>query len=295
MPFKDIVKPVLSSQTLGRVAKIACIMGLYACLPIAKDYSTFKDWAHTPSDIHAALSLILGCLLVFRTNAAYGRWWEARTLWGSLVNAARNLSIKVVTIGKIRPEDSRFLETMISEFPVALMQHLRHPSSPSSPDGEFRHRPVLIVLNMYEWLNRAKEEGTLDGDDMRAIDLELSRFLDICGACERIARTPFVRSYRIFAQQCIMLFLLTFPWGISGDFHWFTIPLTMILTYFMVGMEIVAEHVEEPFGYDEDDLKLESLCTTIESSTHGVFVSGMQARSAVAARPADYRIKSPVA
>lgn len=282
MPFKDIVSSVVSSPTLGRVTKIALGMGLYACLPIIKDNSPIADWADTPSDIHAALSLILGCLLVFRTNAAYGRWWEARTLWGALVNASRNLSIKLVTIGKVKPSDSRYLETIITEFPVALMQHLRHPSSPMSPDGQFQHRPALLILKLYEWLNNAKKEGNIDGDDMRVVDLELARFMDICGACERIARTPFVRSYRIFAQQCIVLFLLTFPWGISADFHWFTIPITMILTYFMVGMEIVAEHVEDPFGYDEDDLKLEALCTTIESSVHGIFVSGMQSREQTA-------------
>ncbi|MDW9119470.1 bestrophin family ion channel, partial [Legionella pneumophila] len=28
-------------------------------------------------------------------NRAYERWWEARTLWGQLVNASRNLAIKI--------------------------------------------------------------------------------------------------------------------------------------------------------------------------------------------------------
>ena len=37
-------------------------------------------------------SIVLGLLLVFRTNTAYERFWEGRILWGNLVNAIRNLA-----------------------------------------------------------------------------------------------------------------------------------------------------------------------------------------------------------
>ena len=81
-----------------------------------------------------------------------------------------------------------------------------------------------------------------------------------------------MRSYRVFSRQCILLFLLTFPWGIISDFGWWTIPLTTITAYFMIGMEVVAEHVEEPFGIDEDDLDLEGICNTIEHSVKEIFI-----------------------
>jgi putative membrane protein len=111
---------------------------------------------------------------------------------------------------------------------------------------------------------------------MRVIDYELAELMDICGACERIARTPVIRSYRIFARQCIALFLLTLPWGLVNEFKWITVPLTIILSYFMIGMEVVAEHVEEPFGLDEDDLDLEGMCVTIEKSVQYVFADRTQ-------------------
>ncbi len=99
------------------------------------------------------------------------------------------------------------------------------------------------------------------------IDAELAKLMEVCGACERIARTPIVRSFRTFARQCIVLFLLTLPWGIVANSDGGTIPMTTISAYFMLGLEIVAEHVEDPFGEDEDDLDLEGLCQTIERST----------------------------
>jgi putative membrane protein len=57
------------------------------------------------------------------------------------------------------------------------------------------------------------------------------------------------------------------PWGLVQDLRWLTIPVSMILTYFMIGLETIADYVEEPFGYDLDDLDLESLCETIDRTT----------------------------
>ena len=95
--------------------------------------------------------------------------------------------------------------------------------------------------------------------------------MDICGGCERIHRTRIVGSYRTFARQCVLLFLLTLPWGIAHDFGWWTIPITIMSSYFMLGLEIVAEHVEEPFGLDEDDLDLDGMSIKIRQSIEEIF------------------------
>jgi putative membrane protein len=39
----------------------------------------------------------------------------------------------------------------------------------------------------------------------------------------------------------------------------------------MIGMETIAEHIEEPFGFDEDDLDLDGMCLTIERSVNQIF------------------------
>jgi len=35
------------------------------------------------NEIIAALTVVLGTLIVFRTNSANDRWWEARKLWAN--------------------------------------------------------------------------------------------------------------------------------------------------------------------------------------------------------------------
>jgi putative membrane protein len=274
MPIRDTIVPLASSRTLGYVALCALLLGVYSVLPIWKEYSRFRDLGDTPSDLHAALSLILGLLLVFRTNAAYGRWWEARILWGGLVNASRNLAMKLVTVGRLQFEEMAPCEQLLKEFPAALMNHLRCSSSQAAATAAApAHRPLQIAQQLYDWLAERKLSHKIDGDELRVIDVELAKLMEICGACERIAKTPMIGSYRVFARQCILLFLLTLPWGIANDFGWWTIPLTIITAYFMIGLEVVAEHVEEPFGLDEDDLDLESICLTIDKSIHEVFAT----------------------
>ena len=277
MIIRDIFAPLAFSRTLLQVSSLASVVGIYSTLAVWMEASSFSDIGYMPSQFHAALSLTLSCLLVFRTNSAYSRWWEARTLWGILINASRNFSIKLTCLIRLSEHEMQFLQTRIIEFPTALMSHLRIASPPNSGprteggSSDGNHRPSIVVQQLYDWLATQKANGRLDGDAMRIIDVELAKFLEVCGGCERIARTPMVRSYRVFARQCILLFLLTLPWGIVSDFHWWTIPLATITAYFMIGMEVVAEHVEEPFGLDEDDLDLNGLCNTIKCSVQEIF------------------------
>jgi ion channel-forming bestrophin family protein len=279
--LRDTIKPLGSNRTIIRVTLVALAIGAYSCLSVLKEYTHFSDIADIPSNIHSALSLVLGWLLVFRTNSAYARWWEARTLWGGLVNASRNLALKFTSLTALAPKDVELLSTKLTQFPVELMNHLRAITHPDKNQRPSEHSPLQTVQEIYAWVGRQRIRGELDGNAMRAIDLELAKLMDICGACERIAKTPFVRSYRIFVRQCIFLVLLTLPWGISNDFSWGTVPLTIIIAYFMIGLEVVAEHVEEPFGYDEDDLDLEGLCKTIETSIKPIFESAALSQESI--------------
>src|ERR1700754_397803 len=47
-----------------------------------------------------ALALFLG----FRNNASYDRFWEARKLWGALLNDTRSLARQALTISGYAPE-----------------------------------------------------------------------------------------------------------------------------------------------------------------------------------------------
>ena len=276
MPIKQAVEPIATSRTLWQVFIWSLLVGVYSIVAVLKEHSQYATWGDVPSGIHAALSLVVGLLLVFRTNSAYSRWWEARTLWGGLVNACRNLAVKTHYFANLAPEQAATFRQLIISFPVALKHHLRDendaiPKEIQRLAQHAKHVPLGIVNQLYALVKKVHSEGHLDSGSLWILDAELHRLMDICGGCERIKKTRIVRSYRSFARQITTLVLLTLPWGMVEDFGVWTIPLTTISAYFMIGLEVVAEHVEEPFGYDEDDLDLDALCTTIEATVSESF------------------------
>jgi putative membrane protein len=263
-------------RTIWKILLYSSVVAVYSLAPVIKEYSHWHEFWDFPSNLHATLSLVLGCLLVFRTNTSHSRWWEARTLWGALVNASRNLAAKFSQLVELPSDEVAEARRDLIGFAHALRDHLRvNGSTLRRPivEGEMvrpNHLPAFIVRRRYAALRRWKRRGFIDGDELRVIDADLARLLDVCGACERIRNTRVVRSYRRFARQSVLLFLITFPWGIVNDFGWWTIPISFVTAYFMLGLEIVAEHVEEPFGNDEDDLDLDRICLSISQSVEEI-------------------------
>ncbi|MCA9060590.1 MAG: hypothetical protein KDA85_18895, partial [Planctomycetaceae bacterium] len=236
MHGRELITVLAQSRTLSQVSLYSVAAAAYAVLPTwLHDAEYLGEFLNVPPDLHAALTLVLGWLLVFRTNTSYARWWEARTLWGALVNTCRNMSIKVADLVRAGTDELQKFRTEIVAFPLSLRDHLRDGATLQALPGfedcsdKPSHVPSYLVTRMYEELGRWKTDGFIDGDELRILDEEARRFLDICGGCERIRNTRVVTSYRLFARQCVWLYLITLPWGIVDTFGWWTILLTAML------------------------------------------------------------------
>lgn len=101
MSSTRLVPKIARNPTLLRVSVYAVDVGVYSLLAVWNERSQYCEIGDLSSDIHA----VLGWLLVFRTNTSYSRWWEARSLWGRLVNVSRNLAIKVADLVRANHDD----------------------------------------------------------------------------------------------------------------------------------------------------------------------------------------------
>ncbi len=271
-PFPFRHKPE-GTRTLTRAKVVALLEGLYSLAPLAlAHFVKFEGFGSPPAILYAAIGLTVSVLLVLRTNTAYDRWWEARKLWGKLVNVSRNLVVKARTFA--RPEQAeleRFADLVIGFAPI-LRDHLREgdPPPPAEPGPPPRHLPALRTAAIYRSLADWRTRGLIDGDELRVLDSEGREFLEICGACERILKTPLALSYRIFLRQAMWLYLLILPWGIIGDLNWWAIPLTIIQAYLFFAIDEIAGTIENPFGLDDDDLDLDGICRGIDRSVRDI-------------------------
>lgn len=283
---QGLVRPLTRSLTLRRIAVMALGIGIYSGLPLwVQNNSSYGDVLAIPAELHTMLTLVLGCLLVFRTNTAYSRWWDARTQWGDLVAVFRNLSSKIAFMVRIPDSEMDTAERILVAFPYAVRDHLRHGLQINELPGfeddvtMTEHVPGHLNGRLYQSMNTWKARGWIDGAELRIIDYDLRKLMEIVARCEAIRLTRIASSYRIFARQCVLLFLITLPWGISRDFGWWTPPLAATVAYFLLGLDVVAEHVEEPFGRDEDDLDLDRLCASIQASVTDQFSRSREARA----------------
>jgi ion channel-forming bestrophin family protein len=266
-----------NTPIFGRIWLVVAGITAYSGLVVLFDFYYLTAIPTVGAEFHGFLGLILGLLLVFRTNTSYDRWWEGRKLWGQLVNDSRNLAIKVQTCVRADPREKQRLARWLVDFAVALKSHLRGGgklrevrSFQDHAGDEPHHVPAYIAARIYDQIESWRRNDQVGGFELLFLDQHAASLMNICGACERIQKSPISVSYRWFIRQLIAIYLITLPWGLIEHFHAWTIPAEAMLAYFMIGVELIAEEIEDPFGVSEDDLMLDDLCQTIDRSVTGI-------------------------
>lgn len=207
------------------------------------------------------LGIILGLLLVFRTNTAYDRWWEGRRLWGQLVNLSRALSHQIGArmVSPAEASRRRCYADILSRFPVALATHLRRPRGVEGP-----HVPNGLVTALHTELQADQRAGLLAPECGIILGPLLHGLDDVIGGCERIRNTPIPFSYSSYIKQFVMLYALIMPFGLVREFGYGTVIASMFTFFATMGLELLATEIEEPFGTDINDLPLETIGAIIQ-------------------------------
>ncbi|KUM03824.1 hypothetical protein KIF53_12015 [Chromobacterium subtsugae] len=222
------------------------------------------------------LGVSLAIFLGFRNSVSYDRFWEARKLWGSLVIASRSLARQMISLTGAGP-DSRRVADGCCAFAYALKEQVRGqqddaPLERLLPADVFqrvragRYRPALILLWLGEEAARLQREGALSERQWQALDRSLNTLSEVLGGCERIATTPIPFTYRVLLNRTVTLYCLLLPAGLVSSIGWLTPPIAVFISYTYFALEQIAEELEDPFGFEGNDLPLAALCHGIESS-----------------------------
>lgn len=205
------------------------------------------------------LGIILGLLLVFRTNTAYDRWWEGRKIWGQLVNVSRGLSHQLdVQLLKTAPARRAIYAEHLAEFPVLLRDHLRKPR-----DYVGEHEPNRLLTALHRDVHADIEANHLAEGARITLQPLLQAFDDVLGKCERIRKTPIPFSYSSYLKQFVVLYALMVPFALAREFGYGAVIASMFSFFATMGLELLATEIEEPFGMDPNDLPLTAIGETI--------------------------------
>lgn len=229
----------------------------------------------------------IGIIVGFRNNSAYGRWWEARGLWGQIVNNSRSLARQVVSTMHVPEHDGtgsghdavRAMQVRLVHYQIAYVQALRQQLRGLSPweevervlPGEDLSRlrgsknvPLSLQQAMGQMLRGAKLSGWMDALEWQAMDRNLDDLADAQGGTERIKNTPMPKQYDFFPMLFVQIYCLLLPIGMVENLGWFT-PLGSTLVGFMfLALDKIGRDLEDPFDNTIFDVPLTAITTTIE-------------------------------
>jgi putative membrane protein len=249
---------------------IAVYSGIIAYFEI--EYFKLTEDSHVKnlSVIHTTLGFVISLLLAYRINSAYDRWWEGRKLWGALVNNSRNLAIKLSVILKDE-KDLAYFRKLIPSYASILNKHLKDEETSMQLFehvdlvlDHHKHRPNQIAKMLFQKINDLYITHKISGDQLIILNNEIQSFTDICGACERIKNTPIPYSYSTFIKKFIFVFVLTLPYAYAFTLGYYVIPVVTFIFYVLASIELISEEIEEPFGYDDNDLPTSKIAENIK-------------------------------
>ncbi len=269
-PVRAWLGPTLHiARRLGCAVSLAILYTAVVCLVY---YTLWTDRPEWISEVGAINAVLVSVLIGFRTKVAYDRWWDGRSLWGLLVNHSRNLCLKLRPVVEAEPADRAEAARLVAGFPAALSAHLRGSARLQDVPGfaddpaDPAHVPAYLAARLYDLLDRARADGRLDGFAFLALDEHARALMDVCGACEKIRNTPLPDSYRALVRHGLVLGFLVAPWHLAHVMGFGAIPAQASVVYFLFGVEMIAEEVEEPFGRGGDDLPLSRFSAVIRQA-----------------------------
>jgi putative membrane protein len=231
--------------------------------------------------IGTALAFLIG----FRNNSAYDRWWEARKIWGKLINDSRHFSLKVVSFlsdqwnADLSKEDIESAQKRLVYRHIAFVwsvnKHLRklewqETLFPFISKEEFEnlkqanHVPLALLKNQVLDIKALHEQKYFEDFRHLSFDAIMENFNDALGKSERIKNTVFPMQYNWYMQYAIWVFLTILPLSLAGFVGLWFLPLTFIIGFVFVLLEYLGRHIENPFENHPNDTPIDALSRTIE-------------------------------
>lgn len=245
----------------------------------------------------AIMGTALAIFLGFKNNEAYGRWWEARIIWGLAVNYSRAWARQVLTLMEASAEEKDTLQQLQRRmiyrhlaFIHALRVYLRsmdsfphadtkdepgahndyHDCVPFLSDAEYRivcqadNPPEALLQMQGSDLRSARNQKWISDYTMVQLDQTLVELNHVQGRSERIKTTPLPRPYSYFQRVIVHVHGTLLPFAFVATIGWLMIPISFIVSFVFLALDLIGSRTEDPFENRVDDIPLAALSRTIE-------------------------------
>lgn len=244
-----------------------------------------------PFSIAAILGSALAIFIAFRNNSAYGRWWEARTLWGGIINSSRVFGRLVITFTDSHKASPQYDKVKSEKFKQELLlnqmawvhalriqlreQNHWHELKSFLSEQEWeqinqaQNKPNMLQLLMGRKIYNAMQSGVLQGFDSFQLEGQLLALANYQGGCERIKNTPLLRQYDFFTRLFLYTFIFLLPFSLLPDFNnmnqtYWMIPVSIVIAFVFSILGKVGEVNENPFENRITDVPMSAMSIAVE-------------------------------
>ena len=276
-----IHKRLLLRQVVRVTWKVDLLMMALCVVAYFVDTRLIPD-VDIPTSLPALMGTAIAFFIGFNNNQAYGRWWEARIIWGGLVNDSRSWARSLLTYCSNPTTGSSdkatgYARAMIFRhigFLYALKSVLR-----SSNDHEYKkycapedvieiekskNKPNKILDLQAESLEKIKRESIIDNFQFLILTNLIKDFCDGMGKSERIKNTVFPTTYIYFTRLFIWIFNILLTMSISESVGLWAIFFGWVIGFIFHITHINGLTLMNPFENDPAGIPISSLTRTIE-------------------------------
>ena len=242
-------------------------------------FLTYKFYSYIPQmpiAIPTFLGIAISVLLSFKLSQSYDRWWEARKIWGTIVNESRSFILQLQSfIAKGNDDDIREIAFRHIAWCFSLGQSLRGLDPLKNLEkyisendlqkiSTHNNKPLaLLQLNTLQ-IAELKNNGKTDIFSQIQLNATLVSFSNAMGMAERIKSTVFPVTYRIFLHLMIYIFVITLSISLGEINPVFEIPLLSIISQGFFVLEKTATLLQDPFENKPTDTAMTTIATNIE-------------------------------
>ena len=231
---------------------------------------------HIPVSIGAFMGTAIALLLSFKLSQSYDRWWEARKIWGAIVNDSRTF---VVQLKSFSGDKNKGLTNKMSYRQIAwcysLSQSLRNQNSTKNISDfiskqelesikNYANTPLALLDNQSQNLSQLHNENVINDFQQIQINNTLVRLCASMGKTERIKNTAFPKTYRLTLHLFIYIFLVTLSLALTEMHSLVEIPLMVFISLPFFLLEKIALSIQDPFENKPTDTAMTSISRTIE-------------------------------
>ena len=248
-------------------------ISLYAIvIGLMDNYSVLSNIS-IPLGLTSVVGTSVALLLAFRTGQSYERWWEARIIWGAIVNDSRTLVRQVQSF--YTGDDAKEVVKEFAYRQIYWCQALTHALRKTEFSEECKmylektlvkeiNIPNALLSKHSDQLRKAFQEKKINEFQQIQIDTTIVNLCNSMGRCERIKNTVFPKSYSTLIHFLIYFFVTILPFGLSDDFISLEIFLCISVPMIFIAIEKTSILMQDPFENLPLDTPMTALSRTIE-------------------------------